>query len=34
MIGMISAEKEDVKFLKPINVVEGDNKGNVEKWLL
>ena len=31
---MISAEKENVKFNKAINVVEGENKGNVERWLL
>jgi dynein heavy chain len=32
--GMISAEKEMVKFLKKIDVNEGDKKGNVEKWML
>jgi len=32
--GMYSAEKEFIKFNKAINVVEGDRKGNVEKWLL
>ena len=31
---MISAEKENVKFNKKINVNEGDRKGNVEVWLL
>ena len=31
---MISAEKENVKFNKKINVNEGDRKGNVEIWLL
>lgn len=31
---MISAEKENVKFIKKINVNEGDRKGNVEVWLL
>ena len=31
---MISAEKENVKFVKKINVNEGDRKGNVEVWLL
>lgn len=30
---MISAEKEKVKFNKPINVNEGEKKGNVERWL-
>ena len=32
--GMISVEKEMVKFLKKIDVNEGDKKGNVEKWML
>lgn len=32
--GMISAEKEMVKFLRKIDVNEGDKKGNVEKWML
>lgn len=32
-MGMISAEKENVPFLKPINVNEGPRKGNVEIWL-
>ena len=32
--GMISAEGEQVPFLKAINVNEGDRKGNVEKWML
>lgn len=31
---MLSSEKESVKFNKPIDVNEGDRKGNVEKWLL
>jgi len=31
---MISSEKENVKFIKKINVNEGDRKGNVEVWLL
>lgn len=31
---MISPEREEVDFLKPINVNEGEKKGNVEKWLL
>jgi dynein heavy chain len=30
---MISAEKENVPFLKSINVNEGPRKGNVEIWL-
>jgi len=33
VIGMTSAEKEQVKFSKKINVNEGDKKGNVEKWM-
>jgi dynein heavy chain len=32
--GMISAEAEEVDFLKKIDVNEGDRKGNVEKWML
>jgi len=32
--GMISAEGENVEFLKKIDVNEGDRKGNVEKWML
>lgn len=31
---MISSEKERIKLIKPIDVTEGDKKGNVEKWLL
>ena len=31
---MISAEKEMVPMCKPIDVNEGDKKGNVEKWML
>jgi dynein heavy chain len=31
---MISAEKEIVDMCKPIDVNEGDKKGNVEKWML
>ncbi|EAS04067.1 axonemal dynein heavy chain (macronuclear) [Tetrahymena thermophila SB210] len=31
---LISSEKEKVKLLKPIDVTEGEKKGNVEKWLL
>lgn len=31
---MISAEKEEVKFNKSIDVNEGPRKGNVEIWLL
>jgi len=34
VVAMISAEKEKVKFIKSVNVNEGDKKGNVEKWLL
>lgn len=30
---MISAESENVKFNKEINVNEGEKKGNVERWL-
>jgi dynein heavy chain len=30
---MISAENENIKFNKKINVNEDDKKGNVEKWL-
>jgi len=32
--GMLSAEGEDVMFIKKIDVNEGDRKGNVEKWML
>lgn len=31
--GMVSAEGEEVRYNKEINVNEGDNKGNVENWL-
>ena len=31
---MISPEKEHIAFLKPIDVNEGEKKGNVERWLL
>lgn len=31
---MISPENEKVQFYKPINVVDGDKKGNVERWLV
>lgn len=31
---MASMEKERVPFVKPIDVNEGDRKGNVERWLL
>lgn len=34
VLGMTSAEKEEVEFLKPIDVNEGDRKGNVENWML
>jgi dynein heavy chain len=34
VLGMISAEKEEVMFIKPIDVNEGDRKGNVENWML
>lgn len=30
---MISPENELVKFVKNVNVVEGEKNGNVEKWL-
>ena len=33
VVAMISAEKEKVEFVKSVNVNEGANKGNVEKWL-
>ena len=32
--GMVSAEGEQVRFNGEINVDEGDNKGNVENWLV
>jgi dynein heavy chain len=32
--GMISAEKEEVNFIKKIDVNEGEKKGNVEIWML
>jgi dynein heavy chain len=31
---MISAEKEEVDFLRKVDVNEGDKKGNVELWML
>ena len=31
---MISPEKETVQMYRPVNVNEGDKKGNVERWLL
>ena len=31
---LVSAEGEVVELVKKINVSEGENKGNVEKWLL
>jgi dynein heavy chain len=31
---MLSIEGEEVELFKPVNVVAGDKKGNVEKWLL
>ena len=34
VLGMISSEKEEVSFLKPVDVNEGDKKGNVENWML
>ena len=34
VLGMTSAEKESVLFCTPINVNEGDKKGNVEKWMV
>jgi dynein heavy chain len=34
VLGMISAEKEEVAYLKKIDVNEGDKKGNVENWML
>lgn len=34
IMGMTSVEGESVELANPVNVVEGDKKGNVEKWLL
>ena len=34
VLGMISAEGEEVEFDGKIDVNEGDKKGNVEKWML
>jgi len=34
ILAMISAEGESVNFIKPVDVNEGDKKGNVEKWML
>jgi len=34
VFGMISAEGEEVKFDKPVDVNDGEKKGNVEKWML
>jgi len=34
VVAMISSEREKVVFNKPVDVNEGDKKGNVEKWLL
>jgi dynein heavy chain len=34
VMGMISSEKESVSFVKPVDVNEGDKKGNVENWML
>jgi dynein heavy chain len=34
VLGMTSAEKENVYFNKSINVLEGEKKGNVEKWMV
>ena len=31
---MISPENEKVPFYKPVNVNDGDKKGNVERWLV
>lgn len=33
VVGMISAEKEKVPFLKSVDVNDGEKKGNVERWL-
>lgn len=30
---MISPEKEAVRMIRPINVNEGEKRGNVERWL-
>ena len=34
VLGMISAEGEEVRFDTKVDVNEGDKKGNVEKWML
>ena len=34
VVGMISAEKEKVPFIRKIDVNEGERKGNVEIWLM
>ena len=34
VLGMISAEGEQVNFDTKVDVNEGDKKGNVEKWML
>ena len=34
VIGMISAESEEVMLDTKVDVNEGDKKGNVEKWML
>lgn len=31
---MQSYEGESIKFIQPINVDEGEKRGNVERWLL
>ena len=32
--GMVSAEGEQVLLDKPVDVNEGEKKGNVEKWMI
>ena len=34
VIGLISIEGEKIDLVRRVNVVEGDKRGNVEKWLL
>ena len=34
VMAMVSAEGEVIQFNKPVDVNEGEKKGNVEKWML
>ena len=34
VIGLISIEGEKIDLVRRVNVVEGDKRGNVERWLL